>query len=556
MSGQEPPRPIERQSLADAARATTRGDEPSISVVVPAYQAQGTLAPCLASLCAQTMDGQTYEVIVVDDGSRDGTANVARESGAHVIRQRHSGPAAARNRGAQEARGRILLFTDADCEPAPDWIERMSEQFRDPRVAGVKGVYRSRQRELTARFVQLEYEHKYARMSRLEWIDFVDTYSAGYRRAVFRENDGFDSVFPDASVEDQELSFRLARKGYLLRFAPLAAVYHRHDISLGQYVRRKYGIGYWKALLLRWHPERVANDSHTPQTLKVQIVMVGLLLVLVPAAILWSSARWAAASVAALFVVAALPFMWRIARHDPAVALVSPAFIFCRAASLGAGLAAGLVGLSRRISPRRAPISAAGRLVKRAIDVVGSLLGLVLTGPLIALLAVAISLDTPGPVFHICERAGERGRPFRLIKLRTSRVDERRAPGKGTGRRSITQPARDPAGDRTITGVGRLLRRFRLDALPQLWNVLKGEMSLVGPLPQETHVVQHYEDRQRLRLAVRPGMTGPAQVEGHSQMSLAQQAQLELGYVQNYTLWRDLCILGRTIGAAIAGRGC
>ncbi len=104
-------------------------------------------------------------------------------------------------------------------------------------------------------------------------IDFVDTYSAAYRREVFLANGGFDTIFPTASVEDQELSFRLAEKGYRLVFVPAARVYHRHNPTLRAYVRRKFYIGYWKALLAAWHPARMVRDSHTPQTLKVQMAL-------------------------------------------------------------------------------------------------------------------------------------------------------------------------------------------------------------------------------------------------------------------------------------------
>ncbi|HEC35334.1 MAG TPA: glycosyltransferase, partial [Anaerolineae bacterium] len=213
-----------------------------ISVIIPAYNAEETLGGCLAALEAQSLSRDRYEVIVVDDGSTDRTAEVARACGVHLIRQANAGPAAARNQGAQAARGEILLFTDADCEAAPDWIEQMLAPFHNAEIAGAKGVYRTRQRELVARFVQLEYERKYARMSRRERIDFVDTYSAAYRREVFLTSGGFDPLFPTASVEDQEFSFRLARKGYHLVFLPQAAVYHRHNTTIGQYWRRKFRI--------------------------------------------------------------------------------------------------------------------------------------------------------------------------------------------------------------------------------------------------------------------------------------------------------------------------
>lgn len=314
-----------------------------ISIIVPAYNAEDTLADCLSALKAQTLPGEQYEIIVVDDGSSDGGADVARQYDVQLIRQPNAGPAAARNRGAQAARGDLLLFTDADCAPAPDWAARMVEPFHDPKVVGCKGVYRTRQTGLVARFVQLEYESKYARMAHQEYIDFVDTYSAAYRRGVFLANGGFDDRFPTASVEDQEFSFRLARKGYRLVFAPRAAVYHRHDATPGEYWRRKFNIGYWKTLLLRWHPERAVRDSHTPQVLKVQIGLLELLIALLPLALFCSPARWAALTAAALFVLTMAPFLRRTAARDPAVMAVAPFLLSLRALALGTGLLAGFI---------------------------------------------------------------------------------------------------------------------------------------------------------------------------------------------------------------------
>ena len=108
-------------------------------------------------------------------------------------------------------------------------------------------------------------------MAGVESIDFVDTYSAAYRRDIFLANGGFDSTFPTASVEDQEFSFRLAEKGYRLVFVPAAKVFHRHNHTLSAYIRRKFLIGYWKVLVTRRHPGRAVRDSHTPQALKLQM---------------------------------------------------------------------------------------------------------------------------------------------------------------------------------------------------------------------------------------------------------------------------------------------
>ncbi len=338
-----PPPPVEDGSRP-APSPEQRDAPPFISVTVPVYNGAETLPACLHALRDQTYPADGYEVIVVDDGSTDATADVARGLGVRVISQPNAGPAAARNRGARAARGEVLLFTDADCAPTPDWIAQMAAPFADESVAGVKGVYRTRQRELVARFVQAEYEDKYDRMRGLERIDFVDTYSAGYRRDVFLSAGGFDEFFPTASVEDQAFSFKLAEAGHRLVLAPRARVFHLHDRTLGEYVRRKFGIGYWKVKVMREHPDKLVRDSHTPQVLKLQMGLAalggGLLL-----AGLWERqlAWWGLAAWLAL-VLTGLPFILKLARRDPPVALVAPLMLFVRAWALGVGF---LVGLAR-----------------------------------------------------------------------------------------------------------------------------------------------------------------------------------------------------------------
>lgn len=284
-------------------------------------------------------------MIVVDDGSTDATADlVASFHRALCIPIPHCGAAAARNRGASQARGEILVFTDADCEPQLDWIERMLAPFSDLEVAGAKGTYRTRAHGVTARFVQVEYEEKYERMRHAERIDFVDTYSAAYRREIFLSNGGFDESFPTASVEDQEFSFRLAERGYKLVFIPDAIVFHPHDASLAVYLRRKFFIGYWKVHLHTHHPSKVWRDSHTPPTLRLQILfLLGALASLAAMPfVTWASI--AALGFVIAFAASALPLIIFIAQRDPAIALIAPGMILARAVGLASGLVAGLVG--------------------------------------------------------------------------------------------------------------------------------------------------------------------------------------------------------------------
>ncbi len=308
-----------------------------LSVIIPVYNGAQTLIVCLQALHRQTRPPD--EIIVVDDGSSDDSAGVAAQYRVRVLRQRNAGPAAARNYGARVAGGDVLLFTDADCVPAPDWVEQMARVMADPTIAGAKGVYRTRQRNLVARFVQQEYQDRYDRMTGQPRIDFVDTYSAAYRRSVFLAAGGFDTGFPTASVEDQELSFRLAAQGQRLVYVPEARVCHRHDRTPEEYARRKYGIGYWKAVVTQRYPAKLAHDSHTPQVLKAQMGLVGLGAALLLGALATGSRAVGAIALLAwaLFFLSGGPFYLKIARRDTPVLAVAPLLLLVRAVALSLG---------------------------------------------------------------------------------------------------------------------------------------------------------------------------------------------------------------------------
>ena len=791
---------------------------PLVSVVIAARDAEVTLPRCLRALRRQSLPPDGFEVLVVDDGSTDATARVAEGEGARVLRQPPRGPAAARNHGARESTGEFLAFTDADCEPEPEFLERLIAPLRaDPHVAGSKGVYVSPQTALVARFVQREYEDRYRRTARLfrrhGSIDFVDTYAAAFRRDAFEAAGGFDESFPSASVEDQELSFRLAAAGKRLVFSPEARVaHHGHASSIREYARKKFKIAFWKVAVLKRHPSRAVHDTHTPQTLKAQIILAALLpagAALAGAAVGMGPAVGVAALFAGLFLLTSMPLSMRLARRDPAVALAAPALMFVRAVALGTGLVAGALGGARRprlrleqlvwllllcdvaavliamrlayllrfqlellamtsfppapyaeyLKPiavlvvllpvlfslfglyrtdelhtplevvsatgkavtlailvvlslgfyyrdfsysrlvfaydwaitialcattrlvlrrlvyaryaagkdlRRALVigdpsagylpgklitdpafgidivgwapargagsdpartlettldrlavdevliadptldrdellrvieaceardaevrlvpptydllvshgdltfvqgvallrvderrfKAIGFAVKRAFDLAVSATVLMLGAPGLVAIAAAIRATSEGPAMFSQLRAGQNGRPFRLHKFRTMVLDAERRLDELVDVDRLDEPAFKLRDDPRVTAVGRVLRRWSLDEAPQLWNVLKGDMSLVGPRPDEVRLVCRYNVWQRRRLKVKPGITGLQQVEARGPLStLDDRVRLDVYYIRNQSFLLDFIILLRTVWAVARGKG-
>ncbi len=193
--------------------------------------------------------------------------------------------------------------------------------------------------------------------------------------------------------------------------------------------------------------------------------------------------------------------------------------------------------------------------LKRLIDLVGALFGLIVTSPLMLLIALAIKLDSAGPVLFVQTRAGQGGRPFRMYKFRSMVADAETRLDAVIAQSQLPPPVFKIPRDPRVTRVGRFLRRFSLDELPQFVNVLKGEMSLVGPRPEELRIVALYSDWHRRRLAVKPGITGPMQTYGRGALSLDERVRLELTYIENYSLWKDFYFLLKTIPAVLGGRG-
>ena len=181
--------------------------------------------------------------------------------------------------------------------------------------------------------------------------------------------------------------------------------------------------------------------------------------------------------------------------------------------------------------------------MNRAADVAGAGFGLLVTAPVIGIAAAAVKLSDGGPVLYRQERVGKDGVPFELLKLRTMVV----------GAESMGAGAAVDRDDPRITGVGELLRRTSIDELPQLWNVIRGEMSVIGPRPTLAYQVERYTARQRKRLEVKPGLTGWAQIHGRARLPWDERIELDVWYVENRSPLLDLKILLRTPLALFRG---
>ncbi len=207
------------------------------------------------------------------------------------------------------------------------------------------------------------------------------------------------------------------------------------------------------------------------------------------------------------------------------------------------------------VTLHREPLPSAALFLKRLLDVAGAALGLVLASPLMAVIALLIRLDSLGPAVYSAERTGAKGRRFRCFKFRSMVTDADRLKEELRGRNQRQGPIFKIDDDPRITRIGRIIRRYSLDELPQLWNVLRGEMSLVGPRPHPVDEVNHYELHHYRRLDVKPGITGLWQITARNCPSFDLNMHLDLTYIENWSLRLDLRILASTVRVLFAPEG-
>ncbi len=181
--------------------------------------------------------------------------------------------------------------------------------------------------------------------------------------------------------------------------------------------------------------------------------------------------------------------------------------------------------------------------IKRIFDIIISIVTLIILFPFLVIVAILIKITSPGPIFFIQERIGKDGKPFNLIKFRTMVKDAEK----------LTKGMHIDGRNPYITKVGRFLRKWSIDEIPELINVLKGEMSIVGPRPTLRYQVEKYDNFQRQRLLVKPGLTGWAQINGRNAIPWSKRIELDVWYVNHWSLWLDLIIMLKTIRVLFRG---
>lgn len=227
-----------------------------------------------------------------------------------------------------------------------------------PAVQAVAGGYLTKQSSSVARLAQAEFEDRYRYVAKHKYVDIAFTHSAAVRREAFLQAKGFDERIPN-NADDLELSYRLAVAGHPIVFAPKGLVYHQHPATWGEYIRKKIGRGYWRTLVFKRYPKKLAADSYTPQTLKLQILLMGLVSVLALAGLAVSPRLWwLAALVLAVAFATTLPFAFRM--NAPLhLKLLAPFFLVVQAGAIGYGTFRGIFGRIEdyEIGGRRAKVA-------------------------------------------------------------------------------------------------------------------------------------------------------------------------------------------------------
>ncbi len=333
-----------------------------VSIIVPMYNEETTIGKCIESLLNQLYPSDKYEIIVVSDGCNDNSEDVVNhiiksqeKVEIKLVRQENQGAASARNFGAKSSQGAIVLFIDADCIADYRWIEEMIKPILRHNVAGVQGAYKTKQKEIVAQLAQIEFEGRFKRLQQTEYVDFVGSFSAAYKKEVFEKYNGFNTNF--VMNEDVDLAYRISSDGHKLFFNPEAFVYHLHPDSLSKYVRVKFWRGFWRAILYRKFRNKAIKDSYTPDSLKIQVLLVFPIILTTLSSFIIQDLIILDIWLTVISIMSMTRFIVSAMRKNYAAGFFSVIFLWCRALAVACGVFYAIVSLFvRRINPIHPPL--------------------------------------------------------------------------------------------------------------------------------------------------------------------------------------------------------
>lgn len=310
----------------------------NVSVVIPGRNVAGTIRECLESIIPMLGQHGIQEIIFVDDGSTDATAQIVRGYPIRYIRGEAGGPGAARNKGWRAARSDLIWFVDADCLAEPDSLPILLEHMKDPQVDAVGGSYGNAcEHSLLACLIHEEIVERHLRMP--SRVNFLATFNVLYRRHVLEEVGGFDERYLKA--QDAELAYRMRQRGMQLAFDPRSRVKHHHPVRLLPYLRTQFFQAFWRIFLYGRHPAKMKGDSYSSSVDHIQpilaVVMLGMVVLTFLAPIFW-----ALLLVALLLALVQLPMTFRLTRRCGTRYLLFSLMSFGRSFARGIGMIAGI----------------------------------------------------------------------------------------------------------------------------------------------------------------------------------------------------------------------
>lgn len=531
---------------------------PAVSVIIPCRNEAAHIEACVDSILQGDYPRERLELIVADgmsdDGTRDILARLARsDSRLRLVDNRRGTTPAGLNSAIAVARGEIIVRMDAHAKVSSSYVGECVRRLRTSGADNVGGVMHTMPRGtgLSARAIAAAISHLFGVGNSRFRVHVaapmeVDTVFGGcYRREVFERVGLFNERL--ARGQDMEFNLRLRRHGGRILLDPAIESWYYARSDWSSFIGHNWSNGVWALLPFAWSVGAPVGARHlVPLAFALLLTLLAALAPWQPLArggLLATGGLYASGALAASLHAAA-------ARRDPALAIALP-FAFA-ALHLPYGFGS-LWGLCRLIAIKAADGSLAGR----AFDLFASAAGLAVLSPLFCLVALAVRSDG-GPAFYRGERIARGGVSFRMLKFRTMVPDAEQRGGSSTAE-----------GDPRVSRIGRIIRRWKLDELPQLWNVLLGDMSLVGPRPQVRHDVDKYTEEERFILSIRPGITDWSSIrfrnegellKGHADPDQAyidlirpEKLRLQLYYVRNRTFWMDMRILWATF-LALLGR--